>query len=364
MSSLNWVAASALGLTIAVASAAPASVAVTPWQLELAGFSTTVAAGFDGEGVTVAVVDSGIDLGHPSFAGRLVQGWDFVDGDDEPDDENGHGTHVAGIVAGGADGPAIGAAPKATVMPVRVLDAAGAGSSATVARGILWAADHGAQVINLSIGDSGRFDLIRKDGRIAAAIRAVADRAVVIVAAGNDSQIEELFRAGVPALVVVAVDDDGQPAPFTNVGDPRAVAAPGVDVVSAAPMGPTTLFPAGTEGTALLSGTSMAAPFVSAEAALLIQAGLTVSEVADTIVATARPTADPRAGAGIIDARAAVDVAAAGTTPIASPTFTGTPTAKTAASTDGASYPLTAMIIIGVLLIAFLIAGVVALRRP
>lgn len=361
---LPAVVAVASALTIVAVGAAPAGVAVTPSQLELTGFSA-VASNLDGDGVTVAIVDSGIDPDHPSFAGRIAPGWDFVDGDDRPDDENGHGTHVAGIVAAAASGPTPGAAPGATIMPVRVLDASGAGSSETIARGILWAADHGAQVINLSIGDSGRLDRIRKNGPIAVAIRAVSDRAVVVVAAGNDSQFEEIFRAGVPALVVVAVDDQGQPAPFTNVGDPRAVAAPGVEVLSTAPTRPTTLFPDGTDGTAILSGTSMAAPFVSAEAALLIQAGQGAPQVADTILDTAHPTTDARTGAGIIDAAAAVEhVGTASSSPSATPASTASPSSQASAAADGSSFPFAVIIILGVLVIAFVVAGIVALRRP
>lgn len=276
-------------------------------DLDLAGFTGLGDAGHTGSGVVVAVVDSGLDLDHPAFDGRVVSGWDFIDSDGQPDDGNGHGTHVAGIVGGSASSAAPGAAPGVGVMPVRVLDDAGAGSGTTVAAGITWAADHGAQVINLSIGDSGPADRFRKGGPIALAMRAVADRAVVVVAAGNDAQYEELFRAGVPGIVVVATDSSGNPAPFTNVGDTRAVAAPGVDIVSTAPDYATALFPGGTDGYASLSGTSMAAPFVSAEAALLIQAGLTPAEVRATVPATAtNPSGDPRLGAGIIDAAAAV----------------------------------------------------------
>lgn len=277
------------------------------YGLGLAGFDGLAAAGHDGRGVVVAVVDTGIDLGHPAFVGRIVAGHDFIDGDDQPQDGNGHGTHVSGIIAAAPTSQAPGGAPGASIMPVRVLDDSGAGSDDVVAQGIRWAADHGATVINLSLGDSGRLDRFRKAGPIAIALRAVANRAVVVAAAGNDSEYEELFRAGVPGLVAVAVDSAGQPAPFTNVGDPRAVAAPGVDIPSTAPTAPTTLFPSGTNGYATLSGTSMSAPFVSAEAALLEQAGQSPDAVRSTIVATAaNPSGNTLLGAGIIDAAAAL----------------------------------------------------------
>jgi len=222
--------------------------AVSSDALELAGFGGLAAEGHTGAGAVVAVVDTGIDAAHPALAGRITAGWDFIDGDNDPDDGNGHGTHVAGIVAATADSPTPGGAPAATIMPVRVLDATGAGSNETVAQGILWAADHGADVINLSIGDSGPADRFRKGGPVALAIRAVSTQAVVVVAAGNDAQYEQLFRAGVDALVVVATDSAGAPAPFSNTGDSRAVAAPGLDIRSTAPTSPTTLFPQGTDG--------------------------------------------------------------------------------------------------------------------
>ncbi len=308
--------------------------------LELAGFGGLGAEGHTGAGAVVAVVDTGIDAAHPAFSGRITEGWDFVDGDNDPADGNGHGTHVAGIVAAAADSQTPGGAPEATIMPVRVLDDSGAGSNDTVAQGILWAAEHGADVINLSIGDAGPADRFRKGGPVALAIRAVSTQATVVVAAGNDAQYEQLFRAGVDALVVVATDPAGQPAPFTNVGDSRAVAAPGVDIRSTALTTPSIMFPQGTDGYATLSGTSMAAPFVSAEAALLAAIGLTPTQTRTAVTGTAvNTTGDPRLGAGIIDARGAVTsvTAASGETPVASPATASPPTPTGAVATDPAA---------------------------
>lgn len=316
------VLASLMVATMLVGVCAPAG-AVVEAQRSLTGFDG-LSAEQDGSGVVVAVVDTGVDLDHPAFAGRLAPGWDVVDSDDRPDDPHGHGTHVAGVVTGFSGAGGGGLAPGATIMPVRVLDTDGYGSLADIAAGIEWAADHGATVINLSFGDTGRLDRIRKSGPVAAAIRKVSDRAVVVVAAGNDSQFEQIFRASVPALVVVAVDDAAGPAEFTNVGDPRAIAAPGVEVLSTAPVDPSTLFPGGTSGVAPLSGTSMAAPFVSAAAAVLLQAGAPPATVAELLRATAQPNGDPRTGAGVLDAAAAVAAvpvsADAGSTPSPLPT--------------------------------------------
>ncbi len=308
---------------IMLVTAVEPTAAVAQTQRALTGFDS-LSSEQDGSGMVVAVVDTGVDLDHPALADRLAPGWDFVDSDDRPDDPNGHGTHVAGIVTGTTSAGEDGLAPGATIMPVRVLDADGYGSLTAIASGIEWAADHGATVINLSFGDSGRLDRLRKDGPVAAAIRKVSDRAVVIVAAGNDSQFEQIFRASVPALVVVAVDDAGTPAAFTNVGDPRAIAAPGIEVLSTAPLDASTLFPGGTNGTAALSGTSMAAPFVTAAAAIVLQAGATPGEVAELLRATAQPNGDPRTGAGIVNAWAAADAVSPRAQPQSTPVSSST----------------------------------------
>ncbi|MDY7102570.1 MAG: S8 family serine peptidase [Actinomycetota bacterium] len=268
----------------------------------------------DADGVTIAIVDTGVDLAHPDLADRLVGGIDLVDGDDEPDDPHGHGTHVAGIAAATAgNGIGIaGAAPGASIMPIRVLDADGAGDDATIAAGIDWAVDHGADVVNLSLGESGFASRLSKGGPLNAAIRrADAAGAVVVAAAGNDADHKRNYRVGVPVLVVNASTPDATAAAFTNTGDARAVAAPGVGIVSTVPPGPSTLFPNGTDGNESLDGTSMAAPLVSGLAALLVAEGLGPDEVRDTVAATAAdPNGDPALGNGIVDAAAAVAAAA------------------------------------------------------
>lgn len=350
-------ALAALGCFVAPGSA----MAMTPpsAELALAGFDGLAGDGHDGAGVTVAVVDSGVDLDHPTLKDHLGPGIDLVDGDDRPDDDNGHGTHVAGIVLSGA--------PGATIMPVRVLDASGSGSLDTIAEGVRWAADHGADVINISIGDSGALDRARKSTELGAAIREVADRSVVVAAAGNDDQFERVFRAGVPAVVALAVDDSGAPAPFSNVGGATAVAAPGVDVVSTAPVSPTTLFPNGTDGSAVLSGTSMAAPFVAAEAALLIQSGASPTDAFGLVQETARnSSADPRLGQGIIDAGAAVQQATQFAEVTAATSETPAPPADDDSATDQQQEPVdrpTGVVVIAVAVIALGAVLVAVLHR-
>ncbi len=262
-----------------------------------------------GSGVVIAIVDTGVDLDHPDLAPKLVAGIDLVDGDETPDDPHGHGTHVAGIAAAATDNAmgVAGGAPSAAIMPVRVLDAAGLGSDETIAAGIEWAVAHGADVINLSLGESGFAARLSKGGAINVAIRLATSQGVtVIAAAGNDGSRGRVYRIGVDVVVVNASDRDGSAAAFTNTGDLRSMAAPGVDILSTAPLTPSTLWPQGTDGYASLDGTSMAAPLVAAAAALLLAQGTPASEVAARLMATAsNPDADPALGAGILDAAAA-----------------------------------------------------------
>src|SRR4051812_46818445 len=133
-----------------------------------------------GAGAVVAVIDTGGLASHQDLQGRLVAGHDFVGNDDDPNDENGHGTHVTGIVAAN-DGNGIGVssvAPDAKVMPVRVLDADGSGSSGDIAAGIDWAVAHGAQVINLSLGPD--VPVVDSAPEIGEAIDRALNRGVVV----------------------------------------------------------------------------------------------------------------------------------------------------------------------------------------
>ncbi|MFC8513948.1 S8 family serine peptidase [Streptomyces sp. NPDC057257] len=299
------------------------------YGLESSGLAAATEAGARADGVVVAVLDTGVDLDHPDLAGALVPGRDFVDGDTRPDDENGHGTHVAGVIAAGTgNGIGIaGGAPGAKIMPVRVLDADGTGDADVIADAVRWAAGHGADVINLSLDDTGPADRLRKDGPLSRALRDVAGRVVVVAAAGNEDQAERVYRAGVPALVVQAVGPDGHPAEFSDFGDPRSVAAPGVDILSTVP-----------GGYARKSGTSMAAPHVAAEAALLLGRGADPATVREVIADTAHPTDDPRLGAGLIDAQAALAVLAS-PDPSGDPPTTPAPTAGSDAAGTGGTDP-------------------------
>jgi hypothetical protein len=215
-----------------------------------------------GTGAVVAVVDSGVDGNHPDLSGQLTDaGADFVAGSGNGRvDPNGHGTHVAGIVAavqGNGIGVA-GLAPRARVMPVRVLDENGAGWMSDIARGVTYAVDNGADVVNLSLGGTSADPVLKT------ALEYARSSGVIAVAAvGNQRQAGSptSYPAAFPGVVGVASTDSGDASSsFSNRGSYVDVAAPGGSIRST--------YPGGTYAT--WSGTSMATPYVAALAALAI----------------------------------------------------------------------------------------------
>lgn len=254
-----------------------------------------------GDETVIAVVDTGVDPEHPDLKDHLVDGYDFVDRDADPRDENGHGTHVAGIA---------GAAPDAKIMPIRVLTRAGTGERNTIAAGIVWAAEHGAKVINLSLGENALMARLLRGGVLNPAINVAARHgAVVVAAAGNDSTLKQPYELTTQVLVVNASDRQGAPARFTNFGAAGAVAAPGVRILSTLPTYRTEMTRDDTSGYGAEDGTSMAAPYVSGLAALLRARDVSVPDTIDAIRrSAANPTRDPRLGLGIVDAAAATSI--------------------------------------------------------
>ena len=218
-------------------------------------------AGVTGKGTTIAVIDTGIDLDHPEFSDRIVSGYDFVDNDSIADDGEGHGTHVAGIIAGANDGRGItGIAYDAEIMPLRALDDDGYGWTSDIVSALQWAADNGADVINLSLGEGGYSQAM------ADAISYASDRgSVVVMAAGNSGSSTPVYPAAHAidhGIAVGAVDRDRSLAGFSNRAGSRPmdyVTAPGVNIYSAVPGG----------GYDSFNGTSMAAPYVAGVAGLL-----------------------------------------------------------------------------------------------
>ena len=259
-----------------------------------------------GSGVTVAVVDTGVLGNHEDLAGSVLQGIDFVSpGGNGWADGSGHGTHVAGVIAahvGNGRGIA-GAAPGVKILPVRVLDSSGSGSTSTVAEGIIYAADHGARVVNLSLGGDVAVPALEL-----AVQYAVSKGAVVVAAAGNSGQQNgthdspAIYPGAFPETIAVgAVGPDGSRASFSNVGSYVDVVAPGVDVLST--------YNSSTHAYAWGSGTSMATPYASAEAALFVAAhpGISVADVRHEMESTARdlgaPGRDHLYGNGLIAPR-------------------------------------------------------------
>ena len=227
------------------------------WNLPIirtpAGWSLTRGA----EEVVVGVVDTGVTLTHPDLEGHLVEGYNVVDPSKPPIDDVGHGTHVAGVVSALVDnGQGVaGMTWYNKVMPVKVLDSTGMGSTYSVAEGIIWATDHGAKVINMSLGNYASANFLHD------AIRYAYDRDVVLIAAtGNDNTSQPGFPAAYPEVFAVSATNQGQEkASFSNYGDYVDVVAPGENIASTY-----------TENQyAALSGTSMASPHVSALAALI-----------------------------------------------------------------------------------------------
>ncbi|NUQ37112.1 MAG: S8 family serine peptidase [Caldilineales bacterium] len=273
--------------------------------------------------VIVAVLDTGISFSHPEFSGRLLPGWDFISNDADPSDDNGHGTHVAGIIAAGLNnGQGISGMANVRILPVKVLDVNNNGWWSHVASGITYAVDQGAQVINLSLSGSTDSTLMRS-----AAAYAEAHGVLVVAAAGNASTDTPYYPAvytnTLTASATTTTDDRWT---LSNFGPAIDVAAPGATVYS-------TLWTAtDPNGYNFKSGTSMAAPHVSGLAALLLSArpDLSKDDLKAIITQTADDLGDPGwdgyFGHGRIDAGAAMILAQTWTSVSPTPTNTPLPT--------------------------------------
>jgi thermitase len=221
----------------------------------------------DASGVTVAVIDTGVDYGHPDLAGRVIQGPNLADKTADPMDNHGHGTHVAGIIgAAGNNGQGVcGVSWNCKILAIKVLGKDGSGSTDTVVEGIKYAVDHGAKVINLSLGTSDP----SIDPVVHVALAYAHDHGVVTIAAAGNSHSEVGSPANDPNAIAVSSTSSFWAfewmSLFSNFGDKVEVAAPGGGILSTLPTHGSTV------GTLYgkLSGTSMAAPFVAGEAALI-----------------------------------------------------------------------------------------------
>jgi subtilisin family serine protease len=253
---------------------------------------------------SVAILDTGVDLTHPDLDGsRLKDGYDFVNDDADPQDDNGHGTFVAGVAAAITDnGEGVaGAAWKGGIIPVKVLDDQGVGTDAEIASGITFAIDQGAKVINLSLGGP-QVSQVLED----AVNAALAADVVVIASAGNDGADVPTYPAAYDGVVAVsATDRSGNFAYFSNYGWWVDMSAPGMFITSTYWFGGEHLYATG-------FGTSFSAP-LEAGAAILVRVhnpSWTQDQVVDQLLSTAQDRGpagvDPFYGRGWLDAYAAL----------------------------------------------------------
>ena len=260
----------------------------TPYGIEITDADVAIDDGNTGDGVSVAILDTGIDAQHETLEENLGEGWATEDaaGDDdcgggppwasgndidecleEWDDDNDHGSHVAGTAAAADNGDGVlGVAPDATLHAVKVLDCEGSGTFDDIAAGIEWSADQGHEVQNMSLGSDSDSEVVED------AIEYAAGEGVVMVgSAGNDGECTDCvgFPARHPEVIAVsATDENDDLADFSSTGPEVELAAPGVDTLSTIPRDDYDEF----------SGTSMSAPHVSGAAASVIADGTTDRE--------------------------------------------------------------------------------------
>ncbi|MBL9021117.1 MAG: peptidase S8 [Myxococcales bacterium] len=283
------------------------------WHMKRAGAEAAWDYG-TGRGVTVAVIDTGIACeDHEGFmkgtdlaSTDCVPGWNLIWDNEHANDDHGHGTHVAGTIAQSTNNGVgvTGLAFDARLMPVKVLDKRGWGTTLDVANGIRWAADNGAQVINLSLGGPQNSKVLQD------AVAHAREKGVVIVASAGNSGGSVGYPGGSEGVIgVSASDQNDKLASFSSRGPGVDIAAPGVDVVQQ------TICQEGKnkcEIYASWKGTSMASPHVAAAAALLVGAGVTDPEAVEARLEENARVVDPSQngkrlfGSGILDAGAAL----------------------------------------------------------
>lgn len=282
--------------------------------------------GLGNRNVTIAIVDTGVDYTHPDLAGSYLSGgYDWVNGDADPWDDNGHGTHCAGIAAASTDnGIGIAGIARAQVLAEKVLNAQGSGYTSDTAEGIIHAADSGADIISLSLGLGSDSRALRD------ACRYAWERGCLIVAAsGNSGTSSVTYPAALETVIAVgSLDTGGTKSSFSNYGVGQELMAPGSGILSTLPR----------NQYGYKSGTSMATPFVAGVAALVRSQnpGLTNAEIRQVLTATADDLGaagtDPMYGYGRIDAYAAVTAVSAAT--VAAAESTASP-ATIPCDTDG-----------------------------
>jgi subtilisin family serine protease len=322
----------ALGLIMSTVPAyAAGTAAQRTWNFDQIHVPSARPAGRSGAGVTVAVLDSWVDASHRDFEGRVLAGADCVGGTCKAGpaspDQCDHGTHVAGTVASSS----FGVAPKARILPVRVLtyDAKSGncvGQPDDVAAGIRWAASHGARVMNLSLGPD--VPGLSSSTVIPTAVSEAASQGVVVIFSAGNNSAPVANSYGADAIVIAATSRAGGLASYSQRGAGVDLAAPGGDPKTKDTCTQsdciTSLYPGNRY--AVAAGTSMAAPHVAGVAALLL--GQDPARTRDQVVSRLEDTAKPlaQAGHGVVDAAAALGVPA--TTPRASSKPTPVPVVR------------------------------------
>ena len=281
-----------------------------------------------GEGVTVAVIDSGVNLNQPALRGALLPGYDFINNTPTMTDESGHGTAVAVLIGG--RGETKGLAPAANILPLRVLDKNDQGSSFDVTRAVLYAANlleglpnpHRADVINLSLGNNSY------SAALHAAIQAATDAGITVVAAAGNETGDLAYPAALPEVIAVGAGEVNQgrwsSAPYSNRGAGLALLAPlgGLSDTNWGRYGEAGVTSASLKGTDSFVGTSFAAPQVSGLVALLKGLGKDSAAIEALLYTTSSdvgtPGWDTETGYGIINPLATLRAAQVGSTqPIA-----------------------------------------------
>lgn len=255
---------------------------VTPWGISKVNAPQAWSAG-TGTGVKVAVIDTGIDLGHPDLKANIKGGYNAINSRKSAKDDNGHGTHVAGTIAALNNSiGVVGVAPSASLYSVKVLGANGSGYLSDVIEGIQWSATNGMRVANVSLGSSADSQAMHD-----AVIQAKAAGLTIVAAAGNDYGGPVIYPAAYAEVIAVsATDQNNNLAGFSNYGSPVDLGDPGVNVYSTYKGG----------AYATLSGTSMATPHVTGSAALVVGSGLATTP--DQIKARLEGTATDLGTAG------------------------------------------------------------------
>jgi subtilisin family serine protease/flagellar hook assembly protein FlgD len=264
--------------------------------------------------VRIAVVDTGVDVNHPDLRGRVVGTYNAVTRGSSVTDAMGHGTFVAGVAAAkGNNGIGIaGASMGASILAVKVANSANEIWSDAVANGIVWAADHGARVINLSLGSESTSQV--ESDAIAYATR---KGVMVVAAAGNNASTNRFYPAAYPHVVAVgATDAAGKRAWFSQHGAWVTVAAPGVNITGTTPTRGSSFF-ASTSGYSVGDGTSFSSPIVAAEAALLwsMRPSGSLADIRLAIVRSSHGYANLGLGTGQVDFRAALAALCPSTVP-------------------------------------------------